>query len=356
GGAADRQAGRRPSVALVRLRGRLGQSARGRAIADRADASARPADRGGRFDPARGEGARRQGCRAGECQRERRGAVGLRQRIQRATRPGRQAQAREERRAGHRDDHRRGDDADRADAASEGSRAGRSPAPDATATPRPSPPAGVRPPTPARPTPSLAVTISAPRDQSRFEQASAALAGFAAGGRGPRRLVVTLNGREVARREESAPASSLAFHAPVTLREGQNTLVVTATDGEGATQQEARTVYYEKVVPLSIAVRYPDDKARVEDETTVVAALVTGSKGIALVRVDLNGSEVSRVTGAGPSQKSMAVTAPAKLREGVNVVVVSATDSNGMVRQDIRTITYTPPSAPAAAPASRPAP
>jgi len=230
------------------------------------------------------------------------------------------------------------------------------PAPDATATPRPSPPAGVRPPAPARPTPALAVTISAPRDQSRFEQESAALAGFAAGGRGPRRLVVTLNGREVARREESAPASSLAFHAPVTLREGQNTLVVTATDGEGATQQEARTVYYEKVVPLSIAVRYPDDKVRVEDETTVVAALVTGSKGIALVRVDLNGSEVSRVTGAGPSQKSMAVTAPAKLREGVNVVVVSATDSNGMVRQDIRTITYAPPPAPAVAPASRPAP
>ena len=232
------------------------------------------------------------------------------------------------------------------------------PAPDATAPPRPSPPAGVRPPAPARPTPALAVTISAPRDQSRFEQESTALAGFAAGGRGARRLVVTLNGLEVARREESAPASSLAFHTPVTLREGQNTLVVTATDGQGATQQEARTVYYEKVAPLSIAVRYPEDKVRVEDETSVVAALVTGSKGIALVRVDLNGSEVSRFTGAGPSQKSMAVTAPAKLREGVNVVVVSATDPDGTVRQEIRTITYAPPSAPAAAaaPASRPAP
>jgi Caspase domain len=220
---------------------------------------------------------------------------------------------------------------------------------------------GTRPtPVQPRPAPSLAVNISAPKDQSRFEQESVALAGFAAGGRGPRRLVVTLNGLDVTRQEESGATASLAFHTPVSLREGQNTLVVTATDANGTTQQEARTVYYEKPVPLSIAVRYPEDKVRVQDETSVVAALVTGSKGIALVRVDVNGAEVSRTAGGGPSQKSMAVTAPTTLREGVNVVVVSATDAEGTVRQEIRTITYAPPAfaaaAAAPAPASRPAP
>ena len=39
---------------------------------------------------------------------------------------------------------------------------------------------------------------------------------------------------------------------PLTLREGQNTLVLTATDAAGAMQQEARTVHYERGVPLAV--------------------------------------------------------------------------------------------------------
>jgi hypothetical protein len=212
---------------------------------------------------------------------------------------------------------------------------------------QPSPPPAQSPQA-AAPSP-LAVTISVPRDQSRFEQDTTVVAGFATGGRGPRRLVVTLNGVEVGRRAEAGTPASMAFSAPVSLREGQNTLVFTATDADGAAQQEARTVYYEKPVPLSVTVRYPEDKARVQEESSVVAALVTSSKGITLVRVELNGAEVFRAAG-GPAQRSMAVTRPVTLREGLNVVVVSATDSEGIVRQEMRTISYVAPQA-AAAPA-----
>jgi hypothetical protein len=46
--------------------------------------------------------------------------------------------------------------------------------------------------------------------------------------------------------------------------------------------------------PLAISVRYPVDGARVKDEQTVVAAVVTSGRGVGSVTVSLNGLEVMR--------------------------------------------------------------
>jgi len=221
---------------------------------------------------------------------------------------------------------------------------------------RPSPPAA---PTPAPPTVAaltpLLVTISSPRDQARVEQESIALAGLASGGKGVSRVVVTLNGVEVTRQTELTAQPALPVNLPLKLAEGQNTLVVTATDAAGTVQQEVRTVHYERLAPLLITFRYPQDGAQVSQESSVVAALVTSSKGVAKVRVTLNGQEVQEQTERIP-QKSVLVTVPLTLREGANAIALTASEADGTVRQEVRTVIYSKPQVAVATPTPLPAP
>jgi hypothetical protein len=210
----------------------------------------------------------------------------------------------------------------------------------------------VTPPGPAAP---LSVALNSPGDRARVEQDRITLAGIVSGGRGIARVTVTLNGGELTRREETPPARAVPLNVPVTLREGQNTLVVTATDVDGGVQQEVRAVEYARPTPLAVSVRYPEDKARVTEESSVVAAIVTSSKGVARVSVSLNGAEVSQQVERTPPT-SLVVTTPVTLRAGANAIVISATDTTGTTRQDVRTVTYDPPKVAAAPPPALPAP
>ena len=221
---------------------------------------------------------------------------------------------------------------------------------------KPAPPAA---PTPAPPSvaalPHFVVTIYSPRDQARLEQESIALAGLASGAKGVSRVLVTLNGVEVSRQTETTPQPAVAVNLPLKLLEGQNTLVVTATDSAGTIQQEARTIFYEKAVPLTVAFRYPEDRATVTQETSVVAALVTSSKGVAKVSLTLNGAEVHQQSERLP-QKSVALSVPVTLREGPNAIVVTASEPDGTVRQEIRTVVHERPKVAALPPPPPPAP
>ncbi|MBI4489051.1 MAG: caspase family protein [Deltaproteobacteria bacterium] len=190
--------------------------------------------------------------------------------------------------------------------------------------------------------PPLKVAISSPRDQARVKNESIGLAGLVTSGREIGRVIVTLNGVELSRLEEKSRQRSLAVNLPVKLRDGQNTLVITAADTGGAIHQEVRTVHYEKLVPLTVAFRYPEDRARVSEEASVVAAVVTSSKGVGKVSVSLNGSEVHQQSERTP-QKSVAVAVPVALREGANAVVISASEPDGNIRQEIRTVIYERP-------------
>jgi uncharacterized caspase-like protein len=196
---------------------------------------------------------------------------------------------------------------------------------------------------------ALSVTLSSPVDRARVEQDAIAVAGVVSGGRGIARVTVTLNGTEVTRRQETPPARAMPLNLPVTLREGQNTLVVTATDVDGAVQQAVRAIEYARPSPLAVAVRYPEDRARVTEESSVVAAVVTSSKGVARVSVSLNGAEVIQQAERTPPT-SLVVSAPVTLRPGANAVVVTATDTAGETRQEVRTITYEPSARAAATP------
>ena len=192
--------------------------------------------------------------------------------------------------------------------------------------------------------PPFRVTISSPGDQARVENESIGLAGLVSGGKGVSRVIVTLNGVEFSRQEERTPQRTMALNLPVKLRDGQNTVVVTAADIDGMIQQEVRTIHYEKPAPLTVAFRYPEDRSRVTEEASVVAAVVTSSKGVAKISVSLNGSEVHQQSERTP-QKSVAVTSPVKLREGANAIVITASEPGGNVRQEIRTVIYERPKA-----------
>jgi hypothetical protein len=202
----------------------------------------------------------------------------------------------------------------------------------------PSPPPVVT----APPPPPFLVALTTPQDQARVEQERITLAGLVSGGKGVGRVVVTLNGLEVGKLEERTPQRAIPVNLPLTLKEGQNTLVVTATEVDGAIQQEVRTVHYEKRTPLMIAIRYPEDKARVTEEASVVAAQVSSGKGVAQVRVTLNGVEVHQQTER-TTPRSLVVTTPLTLREGPNAIVVSATEPDGSVQQEVRTVIYEKP-------------
>jgi uncharacterized caspase-like protein len=216
---------------------------------------------------------------------------------------------------------------------------------------RPPQVAAVPPPAPAAV--PLQVTLSSPAEQARVEQDSIALAGLASSGRSVRRVVVSVNGIEVSRQDPGT--LSAAVNLPLTLREGQNTVVVTATDADGVTQQEVRTVYFEKSAPLNVSFRYPEDRSRVTEDSSVVAAVVTSSRGIAKVTVQLNGVEVHQHAGKAP-ERSVAVSTPIVLKEGANAIVLTATEAGGAVRQEVRTVIYDKPKPVAAPGAAAPAP
>ena len=109
--------------------------------------------------------------------------------------------------------------------------------------------------------------------------------------------------------------------------------------------------------PLTVILKSPANQARVTDPVTVVGALVNAGRGVAQVTVTLNGIEVHRQTEAA-STRSMAVSRPVTLAEGTNVIVVTARDVDGQVRQEMATVVYARPTAAAAAvaPGSAPAP
>jgi hypothetical protein len=226
-----------------------------------------------------------------------------------------------------------------------------------SATSTPAPPIVATPFLPASPTlsPPFQVIISSPQDQARVEHETIGLAGMVTGGKGISRVVVSLNGVEISRLGEQSPQRALALNLPIRLREGLNTLVVTATEPNGTIQQEVRTVHYEKRVPLTVIVRYPEDKTRLTDEASVVAALITSSKGIARVTVTLNGVEVYQQSERS-LPKSLVVSTPVTLREGANVIALSASESDGAVHQEIRTVFYDKPKGYEVLPRPLPAP
>ncbi len=119
------------------------------------------------------------------------------------------------------------------------------PAPPAVAVPPAvaAPPAAATPPAAAAP---LTIVMRHPVDGSLVLDAQTVVAAVVTSGRGVGSVTVSLNGIEVARQAERTPQPSIVVTAPVTLREGGNTIVLTAREPDGTVRQEVRTVTFER--------------------------------------------------------------------------------------------------------------
>src|SRR5262249_49417871 len=89
----------------------------------------------------------------------------------------------------------------------------------------------------------LRIALESPPDQAHVSDGTLAVTGKATSGRGIALVTVAVNALEVARIEpRDGPTPIVRVDLSVTLRPGQNVLLVTATDASGETAQEARTV------------------------------------------------------------------------------------------------------------------
>jgi hypothetical protein len=130
----------------------------------------------------------------------------------------------------------------------------------------------------------------------------------------------------------------------VTAAEGRPSLnydvrVVEATRGPEAVRGAATTPAPASAAPgLAIAIRYPRDQGRLTEQSASVVADVSSERGLATIGVTVNGVRVFEQGVAGA--KAMPLNVPITLREGSNIIVVSATEPGGGVRQEVRTVTY----------------
>jgi len=90
--------------------------------------------------------------------------------------------------------------------------------------------------------------------------------------------------------------------------------------------------------PLRIVIHRPSFGAHANQEEVELEASVFGGRGITLVQVVLNGTELRRYQQATPLE----VRLPLRLREGQNSLVIIATDAALVRSREARTVDYTP--------------
>ena len=97
----------------------------------------------------------------------------------------------------------------------------------------------------------------------------------------------------------------------------------------------------ERIEPLAVSFRNPSDQAAVSDAALIVTGAASSSKGIARVVVTLNGAEVHRQSESG-APKSVVVSVPVTFTAGANTLTLTAAEPDGTVRQDVRSVVFTP--------------
>ena len=88
----------------------------------------------------------------------------------------------------------------------------------------------------------LEISVRYPADGARMADEQTVLTAVVTSSRGVANVTVTNNGTEVQRQAEPSTPRSVVVTAPVPLREGTNTIIVTAREPDGTTRQEVRTV------------------------------------------------------------------------------------------------------------------
>ena len=98
----------------------------------------------------------------------------------------------------------------------------------------------------------LTIEVRFPKDNAHVTDEASVIVAIVNSVKGVAKVTVTVNGMEVSHENQRGLQRSLQVGTPVTLRPGPNTIVVTATEPDGTTRRETRTVVYD--VPQVAAV------------------------------------------------------------------------------------------------------
>src|SRR3990172_5112812 len=131
---------------------------------------------------------------------------------------------------------------------------------------------------------------------------------------------------------------------------------IVKAEGSGLSGVDFQLVAGDSVAsaPPQVVLNDPKDQVRVSSAETPVGGKVTAVAGVARVTATLNGAEIFARAERTPAPQEVGLTFSLPLREGKNVLLVTATDARGQSRQEARVIFRDRPVAPPAAPGPAP--
>ena len=183
------------------------------------------------------------------------------------------------------------------------------------------------------------VTITAPADRSRTDAAKATLVAQVTNVFSERNLKVNVNGVETS---GFALDRGGRLTLPVTLKEGANTLKVSATTPDGSAEASVTVVFAPiKVNKPEIAFTQPMKPVAVSKSPYTFKAKVRYVKGVEQIEVYLNGKLQKRGISYNARQEELTFNGP--LTEGKNVVRIKAVNATGTADESAE-LTYSPPS------------
>ncbi|MEL6865680.1 MAG: hypothetical protein AAFP19_14730, partial [Bacteroidota bacterium] len=180
------------------------------------------------------------------------------------------------------------------------------------------------------------VSISAPRNNSTTQKAEVDLKAKITNITDKRAIRVSLNGKSVSRFSFSSNGN---LTAALTLKEGVNTIKVSASNDDGKDEDAVRVTYRPAVSPKppTVNISAPRNNSTTQKAEVDLKAKITNITDKRAIRVSLNGKSVSRFSFSSNGNLTAALT----LKEGANTIKVIASNDDGKDEDAVR-VTYRP--------------
>jgi len=176
------------------------------------------------------------------------------------------------------------------------------------------------------------VNITRPsQSSSTTEQTSAEVRATIKNVQDKRDIVFTLNGRS----NSNFTFSGGELRATINLQEGDNKVVIKATNGDGSDQDVANINYKRKSTPPMVNITRPSQSSSTTEQNSAeVRASIKNVANKGDISFSLNGKSSNNFTFSGGEMR-----ASIRLQKGVNKIVIKATNRDGS-DQDEASITY----------------
>jgi hypothetical protein len=178
------------------------------------------------------------------------------------------------------------------------------------------------------------VSITAPENNSTTTTATTTLRARLQNVSNRNQITVSQNGNGLSNFNFNTSTGELS--AEVTLTEGNNTLRVRAATNDGSDEKSVN-VTYRKPAPPTVKITSPTNNADLETNTATVKAAIENVTAARAVRFTVNGNAQTQFS----LENGQFTATVENLREGENVLIVSASNTDGSAEASV-TVRYTP--------------